>query len=544
MYQFEEVKNYNVKNFSRAITAILAVCGILILIFVLIKAKDLYYERRFSVQDAQKIGNWEFPNKDYIVEDLREVSIGGKKIQTVKVLDRKSGNTFLLFKEFFSGRDFLRVRDGAHDEILKQYKLDGAYIKYSDKLDKYGSDFHYNSVGWGSEDDAKAGIIGSLVCPKASGNISSTFVVAENSSAKYDNDRALEFLNTFKCNAPGELAEDRELNKEMDTDSDGLPDRVEKMLGTGSYNPDSDDDSYNDGNEIRNGYSPMKAGPSGKYAPDEFEKVKKDIQYLDPDAYKNLFEQAAPDPTPTPVPLLLAPTPIPAVTPQLSPTPTPSGSATILKMINLNNKDWAYSLYIPSGTNLDKPNPLVLGLHGSGGSAMDYISYWRETADKNGYIIAVLQAYDKKYPDGNVVQSYPWTEASDFTANVLRNIQKNYKIDDNKVYLTGYSTGALTSYIIAVSSGIKFKGIIPINGYLPLESGIVDKLINSKDQNFYVVHSSQGVTDKDMKAVVEQEKTLLQYGAKMTFKILSDIPSNEYPMAEQENIAKWMNSLP
>lgn len=47
---------------------------------------------------------------------------------------------------------------------------------------------------------------------------------------------------------------------QRDTDADGLPDFAESFYGTDARNPDTDGDSYLDGEEIRYGYSPLGLG--------------------------------------------------------------------------------------------------------------------------------------------------------------------------------------------------------------------------------------------------------------------------------------------
>ncbi|MDO8512843.1 MAG: hypothetical protein Q7S57_06245 [bacterium] len=47
---------------------------------------------------------------------------------------------------------------------------------------------------------------------------------------------------------------------QTDTDNDGLPDTVEAIYKTDTNNPDTDGDSYKDGEEVKNGYDPLKPG--------------------------------------------------------------------------------------------------------------------------------------------------------------------------------------------------------------------------------------------------------------------------------------------
>ncbi|MDP3057519.1 MAG: hypothetical protein Q8N37_03300 [bacterium] len=216
-----------------------------------------------------------------------------------------------------------------------------------------------------------------------------------------------------------------------------------------------------------------------------------------------------------------------------------SGPAVFKEEVSLSNKNWKYSFYAPADIDLNREHSLVIGLHGFGDKAKDYIRFWQSDADKNGFLVIALQAYSKTYPSGATVESYPWLEISDFAKAALANVRKKYKIDENKIFLTGYSAGSSAAYIVALDSGIKFRGVIPIDGYLPLEAGIIDKLSKAKDVNFYVVH---GASDAETEAVIKQEKILLQYGAKMEFKILPDT-RHEYPASEHENIVKWMIGL-
>lgn len=47
----------------------------------------------------------------------------------------------------------------------------------------------------------------------------------------------------------------------VDSDGDGLSDKLEEAIGTDPFNPDTDGDSFTDGLEVRNGYDPLGAGP-------------------------------------------------------------------------------------------------------------------------------------------------------------------------------------------------------------------------------------------------------------------------------------------
>ena len=64
----------------------------------------------------------------------------------------------------------------------------------------------------------------------------------------------LELNNGYSPLDPG----DHKL-EDVDTDNDGLSDRMELNFHTDLNNPDTDGDGYKDGDEVKNGYDPLKA---------------------------------------------------------------------------------------------------------------------------------------------------------------------------------------------------------------------------------------------------------------------------------------------
>ncbi len=55
------------------------------------------------------------------------------------------------------------------------------------------------------------------------------------------------------------LVGERKLAKDLDTDKDGLPDDWEMKLGTNVKNPDTDGDGFKDGEEVTSSHSPLSA---------------------------------------------------------------------------------------------------------------------------------------------------------------------------------------------------------------------------------------------------------------------------------------------
>ena len=77
-----------------------------------------------------------------------------------------------------------------------------------------------------------------------------------------------------------------EVDKELDSDQDGLSDYLEKILGTDENRADTDGDTYSDFDEIKNGYNPL---GDGKYTEEEWEEIKERIKGEDEGLFDKIF---------------------------------------------------------------------------------------------------------------------------------------------------------------------------------------------------------------------------------------------------------------
>ncbi|MBU3924539.1 hypothetical protein KJ854_01220, partial [Patescibacteria group bacterium] len=114
-------------------------------------------------------------------------------------------------------------------------------------------------------------------------------------------------------------------DKNLDSDLDGLPDAIEKVLGANINNSDSDDDTFLDLAEIKSGYSPLIAGGAGKYTEEEWDNVKGKIKIEDRDFYEREFGMPfAPSQSPSPEASLT-----PSLAPSQAPLSFTCGASTV-----------------------------------------------------------------------------------------------------------------------------------------------------------------------------------------------------------------------
>jgi len=139
-----------------------------------------------------------------------------------------------------------------------------------------------------------------------------------------------------------------------------------------------------------------------------------------------------------------------------------------------------YRLHVPPAYDGLNPFPLVIAMHGAGGSTagMAKITRLNEAADRRGYIICYPSG--SRWPEHN---SPTWNagnccgDAVDrdvddvgFIRALLKELQSQYRIDTPAVYAMGLSNGGMMSYRLACEMTEQIAAIGVVSGAFNLES--------------------------------------------------------------------------
>jgi poly(3-hydroxybutyrate) depolymerase len=120
-----------------------------------------------------------------------------------------------------------------------------------------------------------------------------------------------------------------------------------------------------------------------------------------------------------------------------------------------------YRLYVPSSYSAATPSPLVVALHGLGGTEDsffdNYEGHFPKLAEQHGYILVAPLGYrvDGSYgwgvgnppADPNTRRVQERSEQD--VMQVLQLVRQQYKIDESRIYLMGHSMGAIGTWKIA-----------------------------------------------------------------------------------------------
>lgn len=135
-----------------------------------------------------------------------------------------------------------------------------------------------------------------------------------------------------------------------------------------------------------------------------------------------------------------------------------------------NGRERSWLVNIPASYRPGRPTPLVIAMHGGGGSAERFEpeSGWTPVSEREGIIVV--------YPDGGIDppqgdlawDSFDFSNSPpndlDFVLTLVSFVKRELSIDDRRVYLTGFSNGAQMTNTLACSYADVFAAYAPVSG--------------------------------------------------------------------------------
>ncbi len=181
-------------------------------------------------------------------------------------------------------------------------------------------------------------------------------------------------------------------------------------------------------------------------------------------------DTTAPPPTSTPVPT--------------TPTATPSSAASSAgtdqeRSLTVDGLQRFFVVHVPPGLPAGGQVPVVVVLHGGGGNARNAIEQtgMSDEADRGGFLAV--------YPEGTgrrVRALLTWNagqccglamdrQVDDvaFVGAVIDQVQREFGGDPRRVYLTGFSNGAMLSYRVACELTGRIAAIAPVAGSMGVD---------------------------------------------------------------------------
>ena len=147
----------------------------------------------------------------------------------------------------------------------------------------------------------------------------------------------------------------------------------------------------------------------------------------------------------------------------------PSGQI-IDRITNGTDASQSYAMYLPPTYSADKKYPILIALDAHGDGKLPITKY-RDLADRYGYII--VGSYDSQ-------NGLPWEQSQAIVDKLLTDVRARLSVNEQRIYLLGFSGGARVANGIAMSNG-SIAGVICCGAAAPAKGNA-----NSRDNYFFM----------------------------------------------------------
>ncbi len=133
-----------------------------------------------------------------------------------------------------------------------------------------------------------------------------------------------------------------------------------------------------------------------------------------------------------------------------------------------------YSLFVPHGYRPDRPAPVILFLHGSGEAGTDGVKPTqvgigpavREREATFPFLVIFPQA--REQVPASFGSWFPDQPDALRALAILDEVEREYRTDPHRVYLTGISVGGTGVWRLAAEHPDRWAAIVPVCGHCPL----------------------------------------------------------------------------
>jgi polyhydroxybutyrate depolymerase len=166
----------------------------------------------------------------------------------------------------------------------------------------------------------------------------------------------------------------------------------------------------------------------------------------------------------------------PVATPPSSGTAPKPGTASHTLTVDGRSRD--YAIHVPAGTGT-APLPLVVQLHGGGGNNVNIEKQtgFYDLADQDHFLVASPDGTGGK-ADRLLTWNAGWccgsalnNQVDDvaFIGAMLDDLEAHYPVDPRRIYVTGFSNGAMMTYRLGCALADRIAAIAPVSGALDFD---------------------------------------------------------------------------
>ena len=206
--------------------------------------------------------------------------------------------------------------------------------------------------------------------------------------------------------------------------------------------------------------------------------------------------------------------------------------------------DLTYLVHAPAEPSAHPP--LIVLLHGAGADERDMIGMWRDLPQN--FVVISPRA---PFGGGGGYRWYRKTGASPRAGDleisakivdlVVDNAAKRFDADPKRLFLGGFSQGAVMTYEVALREPGRFRGAAVLSGSLfSSEAAKLSPTVDRTHESFFIAH---GTADPRIPfaAATAARATLTRLGVPMAFRAYAGM-KHETGLAETRDLKAWLKA--
>ncbi|MEW9668991.1 alpha/beta hydrolase [Ammoniphilus sp. 3BR4] len=158
------------------------------------------------------------------------------------------------------------------------------------------------------------------------------------------------------------------------------------------------------------------------------------------------------------------------------------------------NSPLDYTIHLPANREKEKKYPVIYAMHGKGSNEQNMLRLLQGL--ENDFILIGIRG---GIPQGNGYEYFsiksignPNRDSFDKSVKDIESFieyaKQSYPIETNHQYLLGFSQGAILAMTLALTMGNQIKGIVALNGYVPLFVKDEYPIKSVEDLSIYISH--------------------------------------------------------
>ncbi|MGD9764706.1 MAG: hypothetical protein AB7V27_13410, partial [Candidatus Binatia bacterium] len=219
---------------------------------------------------------------------------------------------------------------------------------------------------------------------------------------------------------------------------------------------------------------------------------------------------------------------------EFDPQPRPGIATGIMNVPGTDGPRGGFALYVPERYDPARRWPLLVALHGAGGTGQDFLWTWLVEARSRGVLLLAPTSIDGTWSlrDGVDVDAPALQAAIDY-------VRQRWQVDTARILLTGISDGASYTLLCGLRADMPFTALAPISGVLLPTNLSNGNLKRASGKRIYLVHGA-----RDWMFPVgfarSANAALSGAGADITYREIPDL-AHSYPREENARILEWFD---